>query len=351
MASIRKRGKRYFAEVRRHGQALRKSFDTAGEAKAWARKKETEIDEGQQFGSSTKTLAWLIDAFLDANGDDMTKDDKARLEFWKQRLGSRKLIDLHRDDFVQGQDALSKRTATRGPNIGKPISTSRVDKFVFSIAAAFTWGMNKHSRHVTANPARIPALTKANSNRRDPLKAGWTMDTLKPVLAACITHPCPTLYPFVRIALATGARASELQNLRWGDVLFEEDRATLHFYETKNGEDRSIPIMGEPLRLLREWERDHRRIGNCRVFYNPSTARPGKYNYQQHWIQAKKTAQAENLRFHDLRHLAASHWVQQGIDLGRVAAGLGHRSLVMTKRYSHYDSRSLDSLAEISALC
>jgi site-specific recombinase XerD len=49
------------------------------------------------------------------------------------------------------------------------------------------------------------------------------------------------------------------------------------------------------------------------------------------------------VRFHDLRHAAASEMVNSGVDLLTVGKVLGHKDLASTKRYSHLLS---DRLAE-----
>ncbi len=41
------------------------------------------------------------------------------------------------------------------------------------------------------------------------------------------------------------------------------------------------------------------------------------------------------IRFHDLRHTFASHWMMNGGDLFRLQKILGHRSAQMTQRYAH----------------
>ena len=42
-----------------------------------------------------------------------------------------------------------------------------------------------------------------------------------------------------------------------------------------------------------------------------------------------------NLRFHDLRHTFASHWMMNGGDLYVLKEILGHKSVQMTARYAH----------------
>lgn len=54
------------------------------------------------------------------------------------------------------------------------------------------------------------------------------------------------------------------------------------------------------------------------------------------WPLARKAVGLEHVHLHDLRHAAATEMVSAGIDLGTVAAVLGHRTMQTTKRYSHH---------------
>ena len=63
-----------------------------------------------------------------------------------------------------------------------------------------------------------------------------------------------------------------------------------------------------------------------------------KYSFKR----ACERAGIENLRFHDLRHTAATHMIEGGASIVAVSKILGHSSLATTMRYAHPD----DSLKE-----
>lgn len=53
------------------------------------------------------------------------------------------------------------------------------------------------------------------------------------------------------------------------------------------------------------------------------------------WKAALAAASITNLRFHDLRHTAASYLAMNGATAIDLAAVLGHKTLQMVKRYAH----------------
>ncbi|KVP08938.1 integrase [Burkholderia ubonensis] len=95
---------------------------------------------------------------------------------------------------------------------------------------------------------------------------------------------------------------------------------------TKNGRPRLIPI--------------HPRIAVIarRVKF---TIPPWKL--KDEWVKARTKAGHPDVRFHDLRHSAASEMINAGIDLYTVGGVLGHKTTTSTKRYAHLVT---DKLAE-----
>ncbi|TDH57517.1 site-specific integrase [Mycobacterium eburneum] len=74
--------------------------------------------------------------------------------------------------------------------------------------------------------------------------------------------------------------------------------------------------------------------------------------FNQAWKPARDAAMEKGLtkcpRVHDLRHTAASWWIQDGVPLPVVQAQLGHESITTTvNRYGHIDRRSADVAAAV----
>lgn len=62
------------------------------------------------------------------------------------------------------------------------------------------------------------------------------------------------------------------------------------------------------------------------------------------WYQALKEADITHFRFHDLRHSAASYLAMNGASLTELSAILGHKTLAMVKRYSHFTEQHTASV-------
>ena len=70
------------------------------------------------------------------------------------------------------------------------------------------------------------------------------------LLDACANSEWAPLHALVLLAITTGARRGELVSLKWADVDLEAGRATIH--DTKNGEQRTLPLAGKGLEALRQ---------------------------------------------------------------------------------------------------
>ena len=122
-------------------------------------------------------------------------------------------------------------------------------------------------------------------------------------------------------------------SLRFNQIDFKRQVITLH--ETKNGESRSLPLVGEAFKLLQERAKI-RDLKDDRIF--PPTAKAKKAEYldlRQPWEGALKLTGITDFHWHDLRHTAASYLAMSGVSLVEIAKVLGHRTLAMVARYAH----------------
>lgn len=122
-------------------------------------------------------------------------------------------------------------------------------------------------------------------------------------------------------------------SLRWGQIDFNRQVITLH--DTKNGERRALPLVGEAFTRLQARAKV-RNIKDDRVFPPTSRARKADaLDLRAPWMAAMRKAGITDFHWHDLRHTAASYLAMSGVSLVEIAKILGHRTLAMVARYSH----------------
>jgi len=179
------------------------------------------------------------------------------------------------------------------------------------------------------------------------------------LLAACQASRNPWLHLLVLLALTTGCRRGELFGLRWEAVDLE--RGLLRLAATKNGDRRPVPVPMLALEPLRAWglgqpaaapgSRPEPALGSTQgqAWVFPSQGQTRDFPGERSWRQALRQAQVEDFHFHDLRHTFASYMAMSGASLLVIAELLGHRSLTMTRRYSHLTLPHLAGLVEVMA--
>ena len=143
------------------------------------------------------------------------------------------------------------------------------------------------------------------------------------------------LYPLVLTALYTGMRRGELLALEWRDV--DLVRRCAEVVASKTSRRRVVPLHPEVVECLRRWKG---KSPGSLVF----AAADGKPlgNVRKAFTTAVKRARIPHVRFHDLRHTAASWMAQNGADLLQIMRVLGHASIDTTKRYAHLVQRNAD---------
>jgi site-specific recombinase XerD len=149
-----------------------------------------------------------------------------------------------------------------------------------------------------------------------------TAQQIRTLLASFSDARNPHVELITRVCLATGARWSEAEELRIGQVR----NSMIQFARTKSGKTRAVPIDEAIERSLIE---HHNKHGvNDRIFgYAWSAFREA--------IERAGIALPEGQMTHALRHTFASHFMMRGGNILTLQRILGHQSLTMTMRYAH----------------
>lgn len=157
----------------------------------------------------------------------------------------------------------------------------------------------------------------------------------------------PYLRAILTCALNTGMRKGEILTLKWSNVDLENNVITLEHTNTKSKKTRRIPI-NTPLRKLLLEQR--LKSGGCEYVFPSSNGSPYKRHdsIKRAFEAALRRAEIKGLRFHDLRHTAATRMVENGANITAISRILGHADLKTTMRYAHPEDSLKDAVESLS---
>lgn len=260
----------------------------------------------------------------------------SQLDFWDQKLGNALLTELDDDEIANILDDLASEngkawrgTDADGAAIFKRRSGKRspatVNRYLATISAICSFAIKIRSCPKNWNNpcSRVSARPENNQRVRY-----LTMAEQQRLLTAAKAQKWERMHLLVLMALKTGARRSELLNLRWRDIVWE--RKTAHLLETKNGDERMLVLLDDVIAELRRFE------GAPAGLIFPSKRTPSQpMSFQTIWEKCLKEAGIKDFRFHDVRHTTASMLIQNGVSLFETGAILGHKDSKVTQRYAH----------------
>lgn len=154
----------------------------------------------------------------------------------------------------------------------------------------------------------------------------------------------PPFDKWMRLALLTGLRQTEQFSLEWKNVDLE--RQMLCLPNTKSNSTQFIHLSMEAVEILRgfnSWSTSRWVFPSL----NPATRLNTANFYHRTWLRAIRAAKIEHLRWHDLRHCAASRLAESGANASTLAEFLRHSNLGLVKRYAHLSQPHLKAAAEL----
>ena len=337
----------YRVQVRRKGRpAESANFPNRKEAIAWAESLEAAIREGRHFphaAAKRTSFDALAKDYIDTVLAEFDPKEKAtrirQLDWWSKQFSGLSLAEITADRISKARDKLLAEPFTRGkPRKDKKTGElivpkqykrtgATVNRFIATLSHTFSFAV-KERRLMERNPVSDIARKKEPRGRTRFLSD----EERTALLAACGKSEWPALQTLVLLSITTGARKGELIALKWVDIDLKQGRALVR--ETKNDEQRTLPLAGRALESLRELKLQNSTRSEY-VFQQPSGL-PGPYeHFDAHWYAALEAARISDFHFHDLRHTTASMLAAQGASLLEIADVLDHKTLAMVKRYSH----------------
>ncbi|MFZ4604275.1 MAG: tyrosine-type recombinase/integrase, partial [Caulobacterales bacterium] len=213
--------------------------------------------------------------------------------------------------------------------------------------AALEWGVRRG--YLAANPGK--GVTRFKVEKRERYLSGEELErlwrTLKDQCAAgAISESHATIF---RLLALTGARKSEIAELRWREVDFDRGLIFLPGERSKTGA-KTIPLGAAAVDLLRSRREE---AFKARAFgpddYVFPALRLGKgatVGLQKSWERLRREAGLEGVRIHDLRHTFASIAVADGASLFIIGKVLGHTQARTTERYAHLSASPARNVAD-----
>ena len=356
MASVRKRvwntakGQKsaWIVAYLHKGKQHIKTFETKKAAEKWRAEMTVEVGKGIHTPTSASiTVAeagrrWLDQAMNDGLEPSTVEQYEQHLKFHiLPHLGDKKLADLTAASIEDFRNALSKGTdRRRSPTMVRKVIISLGG--IFAHAMSFGLAARNPVREAAQYGKRRQRLAARHEKRLEVGRDIPSKDELRLILA----HAQGPWRPLIVTAIFTGLRASELRGLTWDDV--DLDRAVLRVRQRadrwKNigspksaSSAREVPLAPMVVNALKEWRLACPK-GELNLTF-PDGAGEVVSLLVIHRHGLGKTLVAAGLcanqfhpkySMHNLRHAAASLFIEQGFSPKRVQALMGHSTIQMT---------------------
>lgn len=202
--------------------------------------------------------------------------------------------------------------------------------------AAGEW-VDEHGLTWMQTPPRIQFLP--NSNKRQPFPLSWEEQTQ--LFRELPEH----LERMALFAVNTGCRDAEICALRWDYEVLVPELGTSVFIipgsGVKNGDDRLVVLNDVARSVVKAYRGCH----STHVF--TYKGRPLARMLNSAWKKARKRANLEAVRVHDLKHTYGRRLRAAGVSFEDRQDLLGHRSGKIT---THYSAAELEKLIDASNL-
>lgn len=308
----------------RSGKRIRKTFEKKADALAWERWVRGQTQETPSWTPPKKDprrLSELVELWHRHHGIGLRsgEDTKRRLTALAQTVGDPLAENFSADHFAQ----------YRTQRLADGVTASNLNREQQYLKAVFN-ELERLGYWKKGNP-----LAKVRAFKIPERELSFlTTEQIETLLAALPLGRNKHVTLVAKICLATGARWSEAEELKIGQIR----GGKIQYAKTKSGKTRAVPVAKHLEAEIREHHREH---GNVDRIFAPA------WSAFREGIERAKIALPDGQMTHVLRHTFASHFMMNGGNILALQKILGHSSLTMTMRYAHL---APDHLQEAMAL-
>ncbi len=341
---FRKANGSWRAQVSIEGKRISHTASSRAECYAWLKKTLNQMDQGLTFQGHNITLEAYLDEWIAIKKNALRTKSGYQYEYLINlyilpMLGKMKLKDLN----VQVLNKFYERLLAKGIGVSNIRYTHRVLHSALEQAV-----LNGILGRNPAHGATVLRMKQKEMKILDEQQVGL-------FLVAASTSRYKTLY---HLAVVTGMRFSELRGLSWSDVDWIRGSIKVNRQiqdvpgigsvsgEPKTNSGIRTILLGETtLTELREQKQrvevDKTKAGaswqeNGLIFPSSIGTPFGQSNVQKDFIKVLNAANLQRIRFHDLRHTAASLMLNHGVPALVVSKILGHSNPSVTLNiYAH----------------
>jgi integrase len=329
--SVYKRGDRWWFSKTINGVRYRKPLPTARTkalADEAARHELMKLHRKRYGGSEDQLIADFIDkvylpwARTNKRGHREDERNCATIKRWFRSYRfsqvSPLLVEKFKREELQRPVVRKRRIEGKLTVVEQSRRPATVNRVLACLSKIFS--MARDAGLLSDNPCRSVRKLREDNRRERVLSP----DEEGRLLAVC-TGPRAHLAPIITLALNTGMRRGDLLTLRWEQVDFA--RGLIYVPNRKRGDSKGhwLPINSVVRQSLAALSLRRRDDGQVFGIADVKTA----------WRSALREAGITGLRFHDLRHTAATRLAEAGCDAFTIAAILGHSSIQTSARYTH----------------
>jgi len=314
------------ALVRRKGITKTKSFDKKTQAREWATRIESQIDQSLTGKIVSKaSLYKLIDTFV----SETVEKGRSRAQMLRRiqdELGDIRLDTLTQVHIQKWAEKQVKRSSA--------VTTA---SYLSTLSNVLDWGRNVKHLEVSGDICRAvrSGLTQSGhstrSRSRDRIPTQKELDALLGYWDNRTRTGTP-MRDIVSFAVASCMRQSEITRITFEDVNVQDRTVVIRQRKDpkdKATNDQTVPLIGEAWTIV---ERRMAEDGVGRIFKSDPR------NVGALFRRACKDLKIEDLRFHDLRHAGITALFRQGLPIQLVSIVSGHKDWSNLKRYTQLNA-------------